>query len=248
MSVDRWQHDVYRTFRSRRTLPRPRVSARARPRAARAALAPILGGPGRLAQLVEHLVYTEGVGGSSPSPPTLPAEQKSQSGDFCSREPLKPDLGDAGPQIQESPSGNPASRRSLKPEPTVPGTRPLTRALLDLRGRGGVADERVVHRVAGHDRRGSGSRPAGCTGRSAPRRSWLNCSSLSQTSTTTIPSSVGGDPVEDRALGRGVALVEAHQLHHAVVLLEGRTLELHLECNGHPNASLVLGAEARRGK
>ena len=25
--------------------------------------------PGRLAQLVEHLVYTEGVGGSSPSPP-----------------------------------------------------------------------------------------------------------------------------------------------------------------------------------
>ena len=26
--------------------------------------------PGRLAQLVEHLVYTEGVGGSSPSPPT----------------------------------------------------------------------------------------------------------------------------------------------------------------------------------
>lgn len=25
---------------------------------------------GRLAQLVEHLVYTEGVGGSSPSPPT----------------------------------------------------------------------------------------------------------------------------------------------------------------------------------
>src|SRR5215470_15365541 len=28
-------------------------------------------GAGRLAQLVEHLVYTERVGGSSPSPPTL---------------------------------------------------------------------------------------------------------------------------------------------------------------------------------
>src|SRR5580704_11257849 len=28
------------------------------------------GAPGRLAQLVEHLVYTERVGGSSPSPPT----------------------------------------------------------------------------------------------------------------------------------------------------------------------------------
>src|SRR2546423_198460 len=28
--------------------------------------------PGRLAQLVEHLVYTEGVGGSSPSSPTNP--------------------------------------------------------------------------------------------------------------------------------------------------------------------------------
>ena len=27
--------------------------------------------PGRLAQLVEHLVYTERVGGSSPSPPTI---------------------------------------------------------------------------------------------------------------------------------------------------------------------------------
>ena len=27
---------------------------------------------GRLAQLVEHLVYTERVGGSSPSPPTTP--------------------------------------------------------------------------------------------------------------------------------------------------------------------------------
>jgi hypothetical protein len=27
-------------------------------------------GSGRLAQLVEHLVYTEGVGGSSPSSPT----------------------------------------------------------------------------------------------------------------------------------------------------------------------------------
>ncbi len=26
---------------------------------------------GRLAQLGEHLVYTEGVGGSSPSPPTI---------------------------------------------------------------------------------------------------------------------------------------------------------------------------------
>jgi hypothetical protein len=26
---------------------------------------------GRLAQLVEHLVYTERVGGSSPSPPTI---------------------------------------------------------------------------------------------------------------------------------------------------------------------------------
>ena len=26
--------------------------------------------PGRLAQLVEHLVYTEEVGGSTPSPPT----------------------------------------------------------------------------------------------------------------------------------------------------------------------------------
>ncbi len=29
------------------------------------------GMPGRLAQLVEHLVYTERVGGSSPSPPTM---------------------------------------------------------------------------------------------------------------------------------------------------------------------------------
>ena len=29
-------------------------------------------GRGRLAQLVEHLVYTERVGGSSPSPPTIP--------------------------------------------------------------------------------------------------------------------------------------------------------------------------------
>jgi hypothetical protein len=28
-------------------------------------------GEGRLAQLVEHLVYTERVGGSSPSPPTI---------------------------------------------------------------------------------------------------------------------------------------------------------------------------------
>jgi hypothetical protein len=28
-------------------------------------------GGGRLAQLVEHLVYTEGVGGSSPSSPTI---------------------------------------------------------------------------------------------------------------------------------------------------------------------------------
>jgi hypothetical protein len=27
--------------------------------------------PGRLAQSVEHLVYTERVGGSSPSPPTI---------------------------------------------------------------------------------------------------------------------------------------------------------------------------------
>ena len=30
------------------------------------------GNPGRLAQLVEHLAYTERVGGSSPSPPTSP--------------------------------------------------------------------------------------------------------------------------------------------------------------------------------
>ena len=29
-------------------------------------------GVGRLAQLVEHLVYTERVGGSSPSAPTIP--------------------------------------------------------------------------------------------------------------------------------------------------------------------------------
>jgi hypothetical protein len=31
------------------------------------------GGLGRLAQLAEHLVYTEGVGGSSPSSPTIAA-------------------------------------------------------------------------------------------------------------------------------------------------------------------------------
>lgn len=30
---------------------------------------------GRLAQSVEHLVYTERVGGSSPSPPTIPHRQ-----------------------------------------------------------------------------------------------------------------------------------------------------------------------------
>ena len=35
-------------------------------------IAPAWSGPGRLAQLVEHLVYTERVGGSSPSPPTRP--------------------------------------------------------------------------------------------------------------------------------------------------------------------------------
>lgn len=32
----------------------------------------LMGRFGRLAQLVEHLVYTERVGGSSPSPPTIP--------------------------------------------------------------------------------------------------------------------------------------------------------------------------------
>ena len=41
------------------TLPRPRGCGRDR-----------RPGRGRLAQLVEHLVYTEGVGGSSPSSPT----------------------------------------------------------------------------------------------------------------------------------------------------------------------------------
>jgi hypothetical protein len=33
-------------------------------------------GSGRLAQLVEHLVYTERVGGSSPSPPTISGKSK----------------------------------------------------------------------------------------------------------------------------------------------------------------------------
>jgi hypothetical protein len=36
-----------------------------------------LAGQGRLAQLVEHLVYTERVGGSSPSPPTMLARSLS---------------------------------------------------------------------------------------------------------------------------------------------------------------------------
>jgi hypothetical protein len=36
----------------------------------RQAILPYKRGLGRLAQLVEHLAYTENVGGSSPSPPT----------------------------------------------------------------------------------------------------------------------------------------------------------------------------------
>src|SRR5689334_4769055 len=38
--------------------------------------------PGRLAQLVEHLVYTQRVGGSSPSPPTK-AQNQLQQLPFC---------------------------------------------------------------------------------------------------------------------------------------------------------------------
>ena len=38
---------------------------------------------GRLAQLVEHLVYTEEVGGSIPSSPTKLLETLSQSVTFC---------------------------------------------------------------------------------------------------------------------------------------------------------------------
>src|SRR3954449_9759063 len=56
-----------------RQVTRRALSEVARGRCACAARFPFLSGPrGRLAQLVEHLVYTERVGGSSPSPPTIP--------------------------------------------------------------------------------------------------------------------------------------------------------------------------------
>ncbi len=38
---------------------------------------------GRLAQLVEHIVYTDRVGGSSPSPPTNPVAAEWQQRDWC---------------------------------------------------------------------------------------------------------------------------------------------------------------------
>ena len=38
---------------------------------------------GRLAQLVEHLVYTEGVGGSNPSSPTIPSPSMDSDSRLC---------------------------------------------------------------------------------------------------------------------------------------------------------------------
>ena len=52
---------------------------------------------GRLAQLVEHLVYTERVGGSSPSPPTIFPDKQMAGGHLPGKipsdsegEPLRP--------------------------------------------------------------------------------------------------------------------------------------------------------------
>jgi hypothetical protein len=42
------------------------------------------GGVGRLAQLEEHLVYTERVGGSSPSAPTIPPYDEMMTVSLCS--------------------------------------------------------------------------------------------------------------------------------------------------------------------
>src|SRR5215204_2987155 len=64
----------------RKELLRRRSGGPARPVARSAACALdlmfLFGREGRLAQLVEHLVYTERVGGSSPSPPTKVASAR----------------------------------------------------------------------------------------------------------------------------------------------------------------------------
>jgi putative endonuclease len=58
---------------------------------------------GRLAQLVEHFVYTEGVGGSNPSPPTS-LRSRSEQGCRAEAERAK-----AGPCVRELRLGKPQS-------------------------------------------------------------------------------------------------------------------------------------------
>ena len=55
-----------------------------RPVACEAGPVALNGGQGRLAQSVERLVYTEDVGGSSPSPPTNPSQHTNQAGSIHS--------------------------------------------------------------------------------------------------------------------------------------------------------------------
>ncbi len=65
----------------------PRMRSLATPSCTRARGALTMPTPGRLAQLVEHLVYTERVGGSSPSPPTRVCNSLAP---FCAPDALAP--------------------------------------------------------------------------------------------------------------------------------------------------------------
>ena len=66
---------------------------------------------GRLAQLVEHLVYTERVGGSSPSAPTIAST--CQSG--CTRRSNRPRSESPRPPSCGSPRSRPTSRETSRP-------------------------------------------------------------------------------------------------------------------------------------
>src|SRR5690606_21887290 len=73
--------------------------------------------PGRLAQLVEHLVYTERVGGSSPSPPTKQAQDSGNR----SREARAPQFGVATGR-RCGPGGRVASTLWAPPKAHVPSS------------------------------------------------------------------------------------------------------------------------------
>ena len=63
--------------------------------------------PGRLAQLVEHLLYTQGVGGSSPSPPIAIVSLDHPTGDRSRPEALEIGSG----QVMTGGSGAPSLDR-----------------------------------------------------------------------------------------------------------------------------------------